>query len=288
MRWWNKLIGRILMLVLTVVVGGLLSATLARYAPGFGSDERLLDARLSRESLTAIRQESDGERHVVAYYAKAVLRMLRGDLGRSRTLKRPVRELLAERGVVTLRLVSAGLAFAWLGAIVLVVATWLMASTAIDVACATGSGLLLCIPAGGLALLLVLWDGPAYLALALVVFPKAYQYIDSLVGATAQMPHIITARAKGVSASRILGWHIVPLIRREILALAGVTIGMAVGAAIPVEAVCGTPGIGQLAWQAALARDVPVLTSVSMFVIACTVLGNTGADLLADESRGPL
>ena len=135
---------------------------------------------------------------------------------------------------------------------------------------------------------MVLLDGPAYLALALVVFPKTCQYLDSLVRATAKMPHIITARAKGVSASRILAWHIMPLIRREVVALAGVTIGMAVGAAIPVEALCSTPGIGQLAWQSALARDVPVLTSVSMLVIACTVLGNTGADLLADGSRAPV
>ena len=116
--------------------------------------------------------------------------------------------------------------------------------------------------------------------------PKTYQYLSNLVRATAQLPHIITARAKGLSASRIFVWHVVPVIRRELLALAGVTVGMAVGATVPVEALCGTPGIGQLAWQSALARDVPVLTSVCMLVIACTVLANTGGDLLADEIGG--
>ena len=58
---------------------------------------------------------------------------------------------------------------------------------------------------------------------------------------------------------------------------------LAVGAAIPVEALCGIPGVGQLAWHSALARDLPLLTSVSFVVIAFTVLANSGADLLADE-----
>jgi hypothetical protein len=48
MRWWNKLAIRLLLAALTVAMGGFLSATLARYAPGFGSDERQLDARLSQ------------------------------------------------------------------------------------------------------------------------------------------------------------------------------------------------------------------------------------------------
>lgn len=286
MRWWNRLAIRLLLAVLTIAAGGFFSATLARYAPGFGSDERQMDPRFNRESLTAFREESAAERNVTTYYVNALGRMLHGDLGWSRTLQRPVGQLLAERGVVTLRLVSSGLLAAWAVAIMLVLATWLSGSSIIEVACATGSGLLLCLPAGGLALLLVVLNGPAYLALALVVFPKTYQYLSGLVRATATMPHITTARAKGASASRILAWHVLPLIRREVLALAGVTVGMAVGAAIPVEALCGTPGVGQLAWQSALGRDVPVLTSVSIVVIACTVLGNAGADLLADHSRG--
>ena len=285
MCWWNRLLVRVLLAALTVAVGGFLSVTLTRYAPGFGSDERQLDARLNRESLAALREELAGERDVATYYVGALGRLSRGDLGRSRSLQRPVRELLAERGRVTLRLVGAGLILAWLAGMGLTIVTWLSGSAAMDAACTVASGLLLCLPAGALALLLLVLEGPAYLALALVVFPKTYQYLSSLVRATTQLPHIITARAKGASTLRIFVWHVVPVIRRELLALAGVTVGMAVGATIPVEALCGTPGIGQLAWQSALARDVPVLTSVSMLVIACTVVANTGADLLAGENK---
>jgi len=276
---------RLVILAATIVAGGLLSATLARYAPGFGADERQLDARLSSESIQAIRSASREERSIATYYARSLLRLARGDLGNSRSLQRPVRELLAERGAVTLRLVGAGLAIAWGFALLLVLASWIFHSEAVEKACAVGAGLLLCLPAGAMALLLILLNGPGYVALALVVFPKVHRYLSDLVGATARMSHIVTAKAKGISEVRILCWHVVPVIRREVLALAGVSVGLAISAAIPVEALCGIPGVGQLAWQSALARDIPVLIVVSLLVIAFTVMANSGADLLADERR---
>ena len=103
---------RLVILAATIVAGGLLSATLARYAPGFGTDERQLDARLSSESIQAIRSASSEERSIASYYVGSLRRAVHGDLGTSRSLQRPVRELLAERGAVTLRIVGAGLAVA--------------------------------------------------------------------------------------------------------------------------------------------------------------------------------
>src|SRR6476661_4460370 len=131
MKCWNRLAIRILLAALTIAAGGLLSATLARYAPGFGSDERQLDTRFSQESRAAFRLESAAECNVTTYYLKALNRMLHGDLGWSRTLQRPVRELMAERGPVTLRLVTSGLLVAWTGTVVLVLAAWLAGSSAI-------------------------------------------------------------------------------------------------------------------------------------------------------------
>ena len=287
MRWWKPLIARIVLATMTVALGGLLSATLARYAPGFSSDERLLDARLSRESVEAIRQERAEEGSVTSYYAGALWRMAQGDLGISRTLQRPVRNLLSERALVTLRLVAGGLATAWVAAMALMLATWLADSAGLDMAGTVLSGAMLCLPVGGVALLLVVVNGPSFLAVALAVFPKIDRYLRNLLHLASRMPHVVTARAQGASPERVLMWHIVPVIRRELLALAGVSVAVAIGAAIPVEALCGTPGIGQLAWQAALGRDLPVLINVSVLVIAFTVLANSGADLLAEERRLP-
>ena len=202
----------------------------------------------------------------------------------SRTLQRPVPELLTERGAVTLALVGEGLVITWSLAVLVVLLSWLTQSIAITRACLVGSGMLLCLPAGAMALLLILVNGPACLALALVVFPKVHRYLGGLVESAGRMPHVLAARSRGISdvdcwrgtSYRLSGGNPRP---------GGGIGGLAVGAAIPVEALCGIPGIGQLAWQSALARDLPVLTMVSWVVISCTVLANSGSDLLDDRSR---
>jgi peptide/nickel transport system permease protein len=64
-----------------------------------------------------------------------------------------------------------------------------------------------------------------------------------------------------------------------LLALVGVSVSMAFGAAIPIEVVCDSPGIGQLAWQAALGRDLPLLVNITIFVTLLTLTANSISDL---------
>ncbi|MGA7291440.1 MAG: ABC transporter permease subunit, partial [Terriglobales bacterium] len=66
----------------------------------------------------------------------------------------------------------------------------------------------------------------------------------------------------------------------QMIALAGITVSIALGTAIPVEALCGLPGIGQLAWQAALSRDLPLLVNLTVIVTLVTLLANSGADVM--------
>ena len=52
-----------------VLLGGLLSATLVRLAPGFDADERELDPNLNAESLRAVRAEHAANRNILRYMA---------------------------------------------------------------------------------------------------------------------------------------------------------------------------------------------------------------------------
>lgn len=281
----SSILRRLVLVVITIVEGGLVSATLVRYAPGFGTDERQLDARLNSDTIQAIQNTNADERNIVHFYFASIYKTFRGDLGTSRSLNRPVRQLLQERAAVTAVVAGKGLALAWLSAILVVFATWFFRAPPLRISITLFSGTLLCLPAGVLALLAIILNQPGYLVIALIVYPKVHQYLSNLVEAERGMPHIITARATGTSVPRIFFWHVVPVIQREVLALAGVSIGLAISAAIPVEALCGIPGIGQLAWQSALGRDLPLLNNVAMLVIACVVLANSGADLLGEERR---
>src|SRR5271165_6116467 len=119
----SAIVRRLMLVATTIVAGGFISAALVRYAPGFGADERQLDPRFSSESIQAIRNSAVEEPSLVRLYFGSLRRILRGDLGTSRSLQRPVRQLLAERSRVTLEIVGKGWGTAWLVALLLVVAT---------------------------------------------------------------------------------------------------------------------------------------------------------------------
>jgi len=284
LKW--KIAGHALALLATVLLGGLLSATLVRLAPGFDADERELDPHLNAQSLQALRDARQQDHNLLRFYFSYMKRAARGDLGTSLALGQPVRALLRDRVPLTLRLLSTGLGLAWIVSLTLALsAAWLRLSI-FDVMITVVSGTFLCIPAAVLALLSVLWNVPGSLAIALIVFPRTYRYASNLLVKAYSRPHITAARARGLGEARILFRHVVPVVTPQLLAVAGVSISVAVGAAIPVEALCGLPGIGQLAWQAALARDLPLLVNITILVTLVTLLANSGADVIGHMVRG--
>lgn len=268
-----------------ILLGGLLSATLVRLAPGFDTDEREFDPSLNAESVRALRQGRAGEHNILRFYAAYLHGALHGDLGRSHVLGKPVQDLLRERWPVTLRVAGIGLVLGWLLAAVLAFSACLWKRTSYDLFGTTLSGAFLCIPAAVLALLSVILNAPGYLAIALIVFPKIYRYARNLLAKAYALPHITAARAKGLAELRVLLWHVLPVVAPQMIALAGVTVSIALGASIPIESLCGLPGIGQLAWQAALARDLPLLVNVTVLVTLVTLLANSGADVMIHMLR---
>jgi peptide/nickel transport system permease protein len=275
-----------LTIVATVLLGGLLSATLARLAPGFDVDEQQLDPHLNSESIRALRQARMEQHNIFSFYFHSLQRAAHGDLGTSISLGQPVSVLLRERAPLTMRLVGIGLLLSWAVALALALSAAWLRVTAYDALTTAISGMFLCIPAAVLALLSVLWNVPGALAIGLIVFPQVYRYARNLLAKSYSLPHIITARAKGLSELRILFWHVIPVAGPQLLALAGVSVSIGVGAAIPVEALCGLAGVGQLAWQAALARDLPLLINLTILVTLVTLLANSGADVIGHMLRG--
>jgi peptide/nickel transport system permease protein len=266
-------------ILLTALVGGLLGATLVRLGPGFAVDERELDNRLSAESRQIIVSERAADSNIAMFYVRYLSGLLHGDLGFSRTLNRPVSELLKERLPLTL----GSLAYGVLGGVSLGMALALLTL----VWRAPGSNLLpgllagacLALPAAVIALLFLWMNAPGRWAIALVVFPHVYRYAKNLLAATSQAPHVLAAQAKGLSRARILFAHIFTPAAPQLAALVGISVSLAFGAAIPIEVISDTPGVGQLAWKAALDRDLPLLVNITVLVALMTLVANSLADL---------
>lgn len=279
MMWIGRMARPLAAFVLTTLIAGLIGATLVRWGPGLDADEQQLDPRLDAQSVQALRDSHNSEHHLLSYYGHFLGRMASGDWGVSRSLGRPVRELFAERAAVTLQLMGAGVAWGWAIGLALAVTVVLCRAPLFDLASTFLSGLFLSVPTAVLALLLFFANGPARLAIALLIFPKVFRYTRNLLLDGYTQPHVLTAHARGLSGTRIFLWHVVPWAAPQLVTLAGVSLGMAFGAAIPIEVLCDFPGIGQLAWKAALARDLPVLVSLTILVTAFTQLTNSASDL---------
>jgi peptide/nickel transport system permease protein len=292
---WNASLGDITTLsalpklaakiLITVLIGGFLGATLVRLAPGFGVEEEELDARLSHQSIQAMRDTRASDGNLFVFYFRYLNRLLHGDLGNSWTLQRPVSQLVAERLPETLKSVALGLALGWSAGFLLAVAIVMSRAWYLDLMGSLLVGVLLCLPAAVLALLFVLAQAPARLLLGLVVFPKIFRYSRNLLARSSALPHVLTARAKGLGNLRVLFWHILPTAAPQLLALLGVTVSVAFTAAIPMEALCDMPGIGQLAWKAALGRDVALLVNLTMIVTLVTLMANSVSDLVGKTFR---
>lgn len=85
-----------------------------------------------------------------------------------------------------------------------------------------------------------------------------------------------------MSEPRILAAHVLPAISPQLLALAAASASMAIGAAIPIEAICDVPGLGRLAWNAAMARDLPLLVNLTMLIAVATTIATAVSEMAHD------
>lgn len=263
--------------LLTLLLAGVLGAALIEWAPGADPDE--FDARRTRESMEASRRRHESD------FSNYLSGLLRGDPGVSRVYGQPIGRLLAERLPRTAVTVAGGLGAAWLAALALAAAAAGSRRPWASAAAIAFSGTLLSCPAAVLAVFAVLAGLPPAIAVAAVIFPRVFSHAYSQFRRELEQPHITMARAAGLGEGTIFSKHVAPGALPALIALAGVSVAQASGAAIPVEALADSPGLGQLAWRAALGRDVPLLVSATLLLAAVTIAANLVCDLLVDRLR---
>ena len=267
------------MLVALCLLGGLMSASLVLFAPGYGVDERELDPRLSQASVEAIRNSHRHSSSLLSYYGHYLAGALHGDLGSSEWLQRPILSLIKERFPVTAKSVTLGVGLAWGLALGISLGSLCFRGLFLDISGTLVSGMLIALPAGVVAIFSVYLRAPAFLAISVVTFPKLFRYSRNLLLHACAEPCVLAAQARGIGQARILFCHVLPLAGPALVALFGVSLSMAFGAAIPIEALNDSPGVGQLAWQAALNRDLPLIMNLTLLITLMTVTTNSLANV---------
>jgi peptide/nickel transport system permease protein len=282
LRVWQRLLRG----MLTVVLAFTLSASMLRFAPGWNADEEDLDSRYSADTVRKLRGERAASRELISFYGSFLRKVLSGDFGNSDLFNRPVRELIAERSALTLRTVGEGLLIAWVLALALAAGTSRERAGLGGAGVATLSGALLSCPSALLAILCLVFHLPPASAMTAVVFPRAFPHAHEQLRLQFRLEHVVMARARGIGGFRLFRSHIVPGALPALVALGGASVPLAFGASIAIESLADSPGLGQLAWRAALGRDMPLLVSLTLLLTIVSVSTNIAADLALTVVRG--
>lgn len=92
--------------------------------------------------------------------------------------------------------------------------------------------------------------------------------------------YVRTARAKGLSERRVEYVHALRNAAIPVSALVSLDLGNLLGGAIVIEAVFGLPGVGNLALNAVMEKDLPLVQAVALFYGISFVVVNLLAEML--------
>lgn len=94
------------------------------------------------------------------------------------------------------------------------------------------------------------------------------------------MDFVKTARAKGVSPSRVIRAHVLRNALLPVITFAGIQLGQMAGGAVLTETVFAWPGIGRLMFDALLQRDYQLLLGIFLVTSIMVVVFNLLTDVL--------
>jgi peptide/nickel transport system permease protein len=269
---------------------------------------------ISRERLIQLRHQFRLDEPLHIQYVGFLVNLARGRFGDSFTHRRPVADLLAAAIPHTLLLAGAALLLDFVLGMALGVFQAMRARSAADVALGAGTLFLASVPTFWLGMLLIVvcgqWLGlfpmggvetPAFggtpwtaraldrlwhlalpaLTLGIVGAASTARYQRAAALDATAHEYVRTARAKGLSDRAVMIRHVLRNALLPSVTLFGLAFPFLLTGAVLIETLFAWPGMGQLAANAILQRDYPVVSATLLLASVMVVLGTLIADLLA-------
>jgi peptide/nickel transport system permease protein len=292
-------IGAVTLFVASVVIFAVLDIL-----PGDPA-QLMLGMNATPDAVHALRQQMGLDQPVMVRYLHWAGGMLVGDFGRSFTYSSPVLDLISERGIVSLPLALIALVLSAAIGIPIGVFSASRRGKAADTTVMGVAQLGVAIPNFWFALLLIyvfavwlrlvpaggfpgwnagIWPGLKGLILPAIALALPQAAILARVTRSALLEvlgedYIRTARAKGLPRRRVLLRHALRNGMIPVMTILGRQFAFLLAGTIIIENVFYRPGLGRLVYQAITQRDLIVVESVVMVLVASVVVINLLVDL---------
>ncbi len=266
----------------------------------------LLGPIATQEDVTQLRAEMGLNEPLYVQYAVWLGHVLRGDLGRSITMHRPVLPEVLLKLRATALLTGAALLFSTTTGIAAGVLAGWKRNSVIDRVSMVIALLGVSIPVFWLGIVLIfvfsVWlrvlpaggmhapfgggslDTLAHLILPALALGAASAGIVARITRSSMLEvirkdYMRTARAKGVAEGKVLRRHGLKNALIPVITVIGVQVGFLLSGAILTETVFSWPGVGTMLVTAILSRDFPTVQGGVLFVATLFVLVNLAVDI---------
>ena len=295
---------RLLVGLITLVLASLVVFAVLEVMPGDPA-RLMLGMNATPEALQALRTQLGLDQPMPLRYLEWIGGLVTLDFGRSYTYSVPVIDLVAERLVVSLPLALIALALSTAIALPVGLFAARRRGRAADTLSMGAAQIGVAIPNFWFALMLVyvfavglrmlpsggfpgwsagLWPGLKALILPAVALALPQGAILARVARSALIEvlgedYIRTARAKGLPTDVVMRRHALRNALIPVLTIVGLQFSFLLAGTIIIENVFYLPGLGRLVFQAITQRDLIVVQSVVMLLVAVVILVNLLVDL---------
>lgn len=314
------IIKRILLMLPTMIGITIVAFLIIHLAPGDPAAMKAQAAEgmmegVSEEAIQKTRELYGLDKPLYIQYFSWVKRIATLDFGDSIKFKRPVWDVLVERIPISLKLTFTAIILSYLVSIPIGIYSASHQYSRIDRFMTLLLFILYSLPSFWVATMLIVylgggdfldlfpvfglesigankmtywerfWDTAWHLTLPIFCMTYASlavlsRYMRSAMLEVIRQDYITTARAKGLSEKVVILKHALRNSLIPIITLLAQILPATIGGSIIIESIFTIPGMGQLMWEAILARDYPLIMANLTIVTFLTLLGILLADIL--------
>lgn len=262
----------------------------------------------SEQVLEQTREELGLNEPFLVQYVKWLKNALKGDFGISISEGKPVAELLYVRVLPTIQLALLSLLIMLIISVPIGIYTALYENTSLDYFLRGGTFVFISMPNFWIGLLLLYIFGmklnlvpivsteitfknmllPAF-TLAITMSGKYARQIRTAILDELSQDYVIGARARGLSETKILWFHIMPNAILPLITMLGLSLGSLLGGTAVVEVIFSYPALGSLAISAITSMDYPIIQGyilwISLIYMSVNLLVDISYSLLNPKIR---